>query len=195
MNESECDCRPHGEACIDVSFDVDQISSDLAWNVENARGDSVYSLHGRYAGAVRLDPRDPVHVRVTGYGPSDSLLDVQVVEAMLYAVPYHTNYWLPSPFSTDRAATVIGDWTPSERAYGKHFALTSRSRGALRVIHQSGRWQLSLVLTVRIVRRALAGEVLPPIYRVFSFDPETEIGSGTEPDRFAPVAQPAFAPS
>lgn len=171
-------------ACIDVSFDIDQVSSDLAWNIDNARHENRLKRLGRFAGAVRLDFDDTVKIKVTAFARQGDLYGMTVLDAMLYTIPYHTHRYLPSPFSNSSATASIGQWQPAERVRGDTYdSLTHTSLTPLRVVQTQGRWQMSLVITVLIQRSAGDAQEV----RVFSFDPETEIGTGTEPDTTTPA--------
>lgn len=172
-------------AMIRVSFDIEQISSELIWGVSDNKDErDLYPTTGRYAGAVHLRDGDPVWVEVTGYGGADQLVSTNLLDAMLYTVPHTSGerFSAPSPFSNVRATTPIGQWSPAQIHHvpeKKLKASVQRSLTPLQVTQRDGRWKLSLILTVLIERNTANGPVSEA--RVFSFDPELEVGTGTEP--------------
>lgn len=171
-------------AYIDVSFDIDQVSSDLIWNIDNARNGNRLKQIGRFAGSVRLDFDDTVKITVTAFARPGDLHGMTVLDAVLCTIPYHTHCYLPSPFSEYSATASIGQWEPAVGERGDTYeSLSHTSLTPLRVVQKQGRWQLSLVITVLIERNPGATQEV----RVFSFDPETEIGTGTEPDTTPPA--------
>jgi hypothetical protein len=172
---------------IRVSFDVEQISSYLIWNVFEANGRrNPYSRHGRHAGAIHFRKSEPVLVEVTAFGPPDRFHSMNVLDAMIYTVP-HTegeSRSAPSPFSPVRATIPISEWEPAEVGYVDQESkeITQTSITPLHVTQESGRWRFSLIITLQIVSKMPDGSKRREI-RVFTFDPEVQVGSGTEPPR------------
>ena len=172
---------------IRVSFDIEQINSYATWSVvdkEDRR--NPYSPHGRHAGALHFVKGEKVDVEVVAFGHRDLFKDMCVKDAMIYAVP-HTDGETrsgPSPFSFTRATTPIEDWkAPVEHGdrNGKRKELSQTCCTPLCVVQGDGRWRFSLILTVAITRKGVSGDVIE--LRVFTFDPEIQVGSGTEPPR------------
>lgn len=172
-------------AIIRVSFDIEQISSDLVWRAADATSNrDLYGAVGRFAGAVHLRQDDAVTVQVTAYGREEALVNINVLDAMLYTVPHTSGRTLcaPSPFSKVRATTPVEQWAPAEihHCHERKLKLAvQKSLTPLQVVATDGRWKLSLIITV-LIERAIAQNKFSEI-RVFSFDPEAEVGSGTEP--------------
>lgn len=172
-------------AVIRVSFDIEQISSYAIWSVSEDRGRNPYSSLGRHAGAVHFRKDERVLVEVVGFGRPGLFVDMDVLDAMIYTVP-HTDGERrspPSPFSRLRATTPVHPWAPAEVEHvdGKRITMTQISRRPLVVVEENGRWMFSLILTMAIEhwhRGARRREI-----RVFTFDPEIQVGSGTEPPR------------
>jgi hypothetical protein len=171
-------------ATIRVSFDVEQMGADLLWRASDAESDrDLYSATGRFAGAVHLRDGESVSVEVTGYGAADGLISTSLLDAVLYAVPHQTigERFPPSPFSHERATAPIEQWSPAEIHHyrdRKLKASVQRSLTPLQVVQRNGRWKLSLILTVMIERHTAGGKLNE--IRVFSFNPETEVGSRSE---------------
>jgi hypothetical protein len=174
-------------AVIKVSFDTDQISSYLIWNVSEVQGTrNPYSTYGRHAGAIHFSKGEPIFIQVTAFGVPEVFDSMNVLDAMIYTVP-HTDgdrHSAPSPFSPVRATTPVGEWEPAEvsRIDRKRKLMTQTSLTPLMVVEEDGRWAFSLILTMEIVRRMPDGGKRGEI-RVFTFDPEIQVGSGTEPPR------------
>ncbi len=180
-------------AIVQVSFDVDQISAYLHWGIFDGEGNKrsdMYPPFGRHAGALHLREGDSIGIEVTAYGDADSgsLVTINILDAMFYSVPHGngTLHSAPSPFSAVRATMPIGQWAPAEacetiKVHGKRYrTVVQRSLTPLKVVEQDGRWKFSLILTVAIEREIRKGKARRDI-RVFVFDPEAEVGSGTEP--------------
>ncbi|MBB3823468.1 hypothetical protein FHT03_003519 [Xanthomonas arboricola] len=177
-------------ADIRVSFDIEQISSDLLWNVINATDrKNLCSPFGRYASAIYLCNGDEITIEVTAYGKADDLVTINVVDAVLCSIP-HTNatkFSAPSPFSKVRATVPVEQWSLAEplNTKGKRAFVVQRSITPLEVVQKDGRWKISLIITVLIERKTKDGTRSE--IRVFSFDPEAEVGSGTEPTECLPA--------
>lgn len=171
---------PVRETVLRVSFDIEQRGAHLFWRAADGENErDVFTATGRYAGAVYLREGDAVSVEVTGYG-TDRLISTNLIDAVLCAMPLHgTGERLPpSPFSHTRASASIDQWLPGEiRSHrnGRLKASVQRSSTPLQVVQDSGRWMLSLVLTVMIESATDDGHLNE--IRVFSFNPETEVGS------------------
>jgi serine/threonine protein kinase len=172
-------------AVIRVSFDIEQRGVNLLWCEPDTRSDrDLYSATGRYAGVVHLRSSDLVLVEVTGYGTDDELVSTNLLDAMLTTVPYASSDDVPapSPFSDVRATTVIEHWASAEIRHDRDKKLSTsvqRSVTPLEVVQRDGRWKLSLTLTVMIERRTAEGRLNE--IRVFSFNPDIEVGPDTEP--------------
>ena len=175
---------------IRVSFDIDQINSFLIWNVFEVQGArNPYSTQGRHAGAIHFSKDELILVQVTAFGLPDVFESMNVLDAMIYTVP-HTDgdrYSVPSPFSSCRATAPIVGWARAEAASDAHAdstrkVITHRSMKPLIVTEKDGRWRFSLILTMEIIRKLPHGDKRKEI-RVFTFDPEIQVGSGTEPPR------------
>lgn len=196
---------------IKVSFDIDQINPYLIWNVfEEGKTRHPYSAHGRHAGAIHFSKGEPILIQVKAFARPESLVWMNVLDAMIYTVP-HTDgqhHTAPSPFSPLRATMPIDQWNPAEvvkqesstrmavtqTSIGQcepaevapsdsaRMAMTQTSMTPLVVHEENGRWKFSLILTMEIVRKPQNGGIRTEI-RVFTFDPEIQVGSGTEPPR------------
>lgn len=179
----------NGDADINVSFDIGQISSDLLWHAfDDHSKRNLCSRFGRYASAVHLCEGDGVKINVTAYGRIEDKFTIDVKDAVLCTIPITgsvTKFFAPSPFSRNRATITLDDWDAAGSLVvgDKHSRVVQSTSTSLEVLHKEGRWKLSLIITVLITR----ADAKKPEIRVFSFDPEAEIGSGTEPTECLPA--------
>ncbi len=180
------------KAVLRVSFDVDQISGDLLWRITDPdSGRNLLDSVGRFAGSVHFRHGDEVFVEVMATGRLGQFVTSRILAGHIVTRPHTTvesgsaaeTFSAPSPFSNDAAVVAIPGWTPTQMVddpvRGLRIAL-QQSTAPLSVIQRTGRWELSFVISVAIVqeRDGERGESV----RVFSFDPESEVGTGTDPN-------------
>ncbi|HBK55069.1 MAG TPA: hypothetical protein DDZ76_02085 [Xanthomonadales bacterium] len=180
------------KAVLSVSYDVDQISGALLWRISEDDGTrNLLKATGPHAGSVHLVKGDQVFVDVYSTGLAETLIKTRVLNAYLISIPHTSGmaFCAPSLFSNDSAVISVGDWgklrpvePPDPVEDRKYFV--QRSKQPLIVIQQDGRWELSLVITVAIETNGPDGK--SEKIRVFSFDPEAEVGTGTEPPNSQP---------
>lgn len=171
-------------AILRVTYDTDQLGNALLWRVDTSSGRNLLAVQGRYAGALHFEPKDEVYVEVTGSGRIATFASSRILAAHLITRPHAGNgrFSPPSPFSDETAVVELADWSkpelmddpPTESRY-----CLQRTTRPLPVIQASGSWELSFVLTVALVFDD-NGRKRKQI-RVFSFDPESEVGDGTDP--------------
>lgn len=182
---------------LNVSFDINQLGSGLCWNViDESNRRNLLSPVGRHAGAVHLEKGDKVNVCVTAYsGPDETgrpreFGGFDIVDCTLQSVPRlreRDTFYAPSPFQSanadsDGTAIHIAPFVPAAPdSHGYDKALNAYywrqvSQNSVDVDKELGIWELSLVLVVRIV--PLAPDISSH-QRVFRFDPEAEVGTGT----------------
>ncbi|MDZ4350157.1 MAG: hypothetical protein U1A22_11555 [Xanthomonadaceae bacterium] len=176
-----------GKVSLSVSFSADQICGDLLWSFkEGTTGRNLLLSTGRQAGAVHFRRGETVIVEVHGTGPKGTFVKANVKFAHLVSIP-HTGtdgFSAPSPFSEEAAVVAVEDWGNVKMAVDPSSGLmtsSQRSRTPLLVTQKTGRWGLSLVLSIQI-QMVDADGVKSTANRVFSFDPEAEVGTGTDPD-------------
>ncbi|ELX09924.1 hypothetical protein Jab_2c20080 [Janthinobacterium sp. HH01] len=176
-------------ALLSVSFDADQSSSNLNWSLTEAGGNARPS-RGAAAGAVQFYQGESVFLQVAGGAAASSDFSAfQIVECCLVTRPQMiscgpgvpTRYATPSPFLQSLGASYVfeNDYTAtvSEDTPGGYRTITQIWKRSLDIEHLDGSWELSLNLTVRILR----GQAALPELRVFRFDPEVQVGNGTRP--------------
>ncbi|HEY9103041.1 hypothetical protein [Chitinimonas sp.] len=171
---------------IDVSFDIAQVSNQLVWSVDDT---NAHPKSGRYAGGVRFFKGETLDFNLTATG--NALLypefQVQILECTILTRPQIiamdelldvATYARPSLFvGPDLAARLITDINPKGHPHVidgfRH--LHFQRQNALTVGQHNGRWELSLYVTVLITN----GPGGQPFLRVYTFDPESEVGNGT----------------
>ena len=177
------------DVTLTVGFDADQIGDRLASSFASSDGPDPNHRTGLFTGEIRLCEGERFHLTVLGSGRPDTYRSFQIVDCCLITRPMivsagegrTTRYAPPSPFTQAIGASYALplDFTSSMTEKGPDLRLvTQQWKRTLDVGNTPGRWHLSLLLTVRIFR----GEDRPDEIRVFSFDPETEVGSGRGKD-------------
>ncbi|GAB3258193.1 hypothetical protein [Chitinimonas naiadis] len=172
-------------SCINVSFDIEQVSNQLIWSVDDKVSNPTT---GRYAGGVRFFKGESLDFFVTATGDAKRFpnFQISILECTILSSPQIVSlddptdavvYAPPSLFSgPDVSARPISEITDCgvEVKHGIRYVYMQKAN-ALTVGQQNGRWELSLYITVKIVTNPGA----QPILRVFTFDPESEVGNGT----------------
>jgi hypothetical protein len=180
---------------LNVSFDIHQLSPFLCWQVidESQGGRNLMRQVGRHAGSVHLEKDDRVHVCVTAFSgaegdnPPEDFGSFQIESCTLQSVPRlreRDTFYSPSPFQTGQSvdggtAIPIGPFSFVDHGLDKGLnAFYERrvSDGSVLVDKEMGIWEISLVLVVEIQPKATA---VGSHKRVFRFDPEAEVGTGT----------------
>jgi hypothetical protein len=192
---------------IEANFDIDQVGQSLEYHFRRKDGHG-NPVKGRYAGGVYFTVGELTRVRVRA-GSYTPFTGFKVLDCTLVTVPQlvqigskvATRFSPPSPFASTDAVTVTGASLslpaeqfvpaaadPVDPEYNE-FALEWDQ--GLTVGNETGRWEISFVLTVEIQRADGNTE-----QRVFTFDPEGEVGSGVVPPRIQSdagyKAQPAM---
>lgn len=179
-------------ALLTVRFDVDQISPQLNYKLdrllENSNGVVVppEPQEGVYAGCLYFYRGEQVLLRVVATGTAD-FTGFDVVECCMVTEPQiiqcgptvPTVYSAPSMFVKEAGAVYVvkGHYSSSTEPLtdGRHMVIRDWD-GQAKVTSEDGRWELSFYLTVRISRAGVRDEL-----RVFSFDPETQVGDAVNP--------------
>lgn len=161
---------------LSVSFDAQQIGHQLCWTATEGRT-NLLEPYGRFAGSLHLPRGHGLRVEVHGYG-DDTLQSFEIQSVCLVTMPADDEL-PPSPFEGHPTATVaIRDFPLCDRIIndphiGRSYGITA-SEVALPIRGDvNGAWQLSMILTARIVDGKGKRQ------RVFRFDPESQVGNGT----------------
>jgi len=197
MSDTPAIPQPPARLILEVRFDVDQQSDQLSYRL---LPDPLFPpepdpnpRRGGYANALYFKAGEQVTIRVVGGGDkvdkNPGFVSFQIVDCTIITKPQvvrrdknvRTEYAPPSPFSQALSASyplALDFSTHVTVDDEKYFELTQNWKQTLDVAYSPGLWELSMVLTVRIIRGV--GEV--DEVRVFSFDPEAEVGGqGTMP--------------
>ncbi|MGF6117485.1 hypothetical protein ABIE30_003986 [Janthinobacterium lividum] len=178
---------------LSVHFDVDQITNQLDYSFTSCDG-TADPRHGPYMGGVHFQQGQHVYLDVTCCGSEKSgFTSFQIVDCCIISVPQLTQigpkvptvYSPPSPFLQAVGATyslpldfeakiLLGE--QGDPAQPPLRRILQEWKHNLDVGYATGRWELSFVLTVRIMR----GEGVQPELRVFSFDPESSVGGTSD---------------
>jgi hypothetical protein len=169
---------------LTVSFDVDQIGTELVWSVvhDDAEHQNAYQHTGRHAGALHFLQGDVVSFEVVATGRPGNFDSFGVTDATLITLPaaYQRNVVTPSPFDAEHATFDLDKFFPAlcEEVAGSQPPLrrcVARCETQQVVVQEKGIWKLSMVLTLRISRKAADGTPTQEL-RVFSFDPQAQVG-------------------
>ena len=175
---------------LSVHFDADQTSSELDYKFISCDG-TADPRHGEYMGGVHFQPGQHVYLDVNCCGSKKSgFTSFQIVDCCIVTIPQLTQigpnvptvYSPPSPF-----LQAIGAAYPLQLDFESHLLppdpelpdlrrIRQEWKHTLDVDHTKGRWELSFVITVRILR----GEGVQPELRVLAFDPESSVGGSID---------------
>lgn len=175
---------------LKTQFDIDQVSDVLAWHFVRLDG-APNPDHGKDAGMISFTAGQDFHVQIEATG-KDAFNGFTVLDCCMITRPFiyscgpkvPTEYAPPSMF----APKLLGEIVPATiRLPGQDFEVILKDAAAppyhsvlqawcnhLTVGGFLGRWDMSFVLTVKILRKDGTSKL-----RVFSFDPETDVGSGS----------------
>ncbi|CDG85785.1 hypothetical protein [Janthinobacterium agaricidamnosum] len=173
-----------------VGFDADQVSDQLAYQFISADGGQPVHPTGLFKGEIFFNEGEIFHLQVRGGGKRSTFTSFQVIDCAIVTLPKivsageqrPTRYAAPSPFlqatgacyplALDFASDTVLDELRGYRLIKQDWKHT------LDVSNTPGRWEISVVITVRIFRNV---DQQPEI-RVFSFDPEGQVGPGRGSD-------------
>lgn len=196
--------KPSHPIAISLNFDFEQVNQMLTWKaVDEQTHRSAYHERGPHAGGMFLPVDESISIIVTGGAHKDCVphdWDYKVLQCYLITLPHEL--WLqrthgrqfspPSPFVAaegqvggavrDIPASLFEGPFPDngDKAY---VASYYEAKNVLKVIPKTqpgandleGRWEMTFILTVQVIPK----DGSAPFLRVFSFDPETEVGTVT----------------
>lgn len=171
------------EYTLEVNFDVQQISQRLKWNFYKGKK-PVLPYTGANTGQMVFDCGDTVTLMVTGNSHNSLLKKLAFTQCHLVTYPIinsmHAHlgppgdYSPPSPFTnTGAVIDLLGTQEPA-LATGDANAWVWQSPAPQTCVN-TGRWEMSLILTADITLNSTDPYTRR---RVFSFDPECEVGTG-----------------
>jgi hypothetical protein len=172
-------------ATLTVGFDVDQISDQLAFQFTSSDGGQPTHPTGLFSGEIHFTKNEVLHFDIVGIGKLARFTSYEILDCCLITRPLviagdakHTHYAPQSPFIEPVGAsyriagfeTLLQELQPD----GLHRKQVMGWKETLTVANPDGRWEMSIYLTVSIVR---PGDNSPRV-RVFMFDPESQVGAG-----------------
>jgi len=179
---------------LEANFDIEQVGGTLEWRFSRKDGNG-NPITGKYAGGIYYTVGEEMRVRVRA-GSWHRLKSFKVLDCTLITIPQiieigpnsPTRHATPSPFVDNAHIDVKGasfnlpgqEFKPSEI----QVPIPDYSELALQWGHHMtvgdgvGRWELSMVITVLVEMDDGTKHT-----RVFSFDPETQVGTGVVPPR------------
>jgi len=175
-------------ATLSVRFDADQTSSLLQWTLNEPNG-SARILAGTNAGAMHFYQGEVLSLDVIGGGSkAGKFTSFQIIDCCIITTPQivscapgeKTRYARPSPFLQSVGASyhmALDFQSGLDCGDDSYRQITQTWKPTLNVGHTAGRWELSFNITVMIYRDP--GDA--PEVRVFQFDPESSVGSGSRP--------------
>lgn len=183
---------------LEANFDIQQVGGTLEWHFSRKDGDG-NPITGKYAGGIYYTKGEEMRVRVRA-GCYKPLKSFKVLDCTLITLPQivdiapkkKAQFAPPSPFVTNESIVVSGG-TVNLAAQGfkasavitpepEYFELAVAWDKHLTVGQDEGRWEISFVVTVQVVVDDGSKDGLT-CTRVYSFDPEGEVGSGTAPPK------------
>jgi hypothetical protein len=169
---------------LTVNFDVQQISQRLDWSFTSGENPVVPGT-GANTGLLAFQNGDTFNLVVNGNSHSAVLESLMITQCHLFCRPIlHSkhahlgpagSYPPPSPFNDTSAVIEFVGPGRAVPALGSARLMQWASQNPLQC-NATGRWEVSLILTVQIALTPNAGSY--DAHRVFSFDPECEVGTG-----------------
>lgn len=169
-----------------VSFDICQQSEKLNWTFLDSEHQPLEKSKGVETGLFVFNTGERMRLNVVANSYLEELVGVHIIDCHLITRPILYSkraapelageYPYPSPFF-DPAELINGQGATASfghgAAQGGRMKMTWDSDVEL-IYRNKGNWQMSFIMTVAIERAdGLA-------YRVFSFDPEANVGDGTK---------------
>jgi hypothetical protein len=173
--------------CLMVSFDINQESEKLNWSFLDAERRPIPKDTGLETGLFVFKAGDTFELNVVAKSYDNELSNVHIIDCHLITrpilhskrvqpqiageYPYPSPFFDPDTYLEGQGATAsfgngAASGSPAVMSWDSPQQLTCRNEG---------RWQTSFIMTVAIE----TGSGLE--YRVFSFDPETQVGTGAVP--------------
>lgn len=182
---------------LKARFDIDQVGFNMEWHFSRSDHNG-NPIEGKDAGSIYFTRGETFFIHVTGgakkRGGNNPFESFKILDCCLISQPQLSQYGSdmptlfspPSPFvsvpgDVPKHATItlqadkFKPWIGGETLPG-YYKQTQAWSEHLTVGQETGRWELSFVVTVEIT--ALDGSTTQ---RVFGFDPEGTVGTGLNP--------------
>jgi hypothetical protein len=183
---------------LEANFDIEQVGGTLEWHFSRKDRDG-NPITGKYAGGIYYTVGEEMRVRVRA-GSYKRLKSFKVLDCTLITLPQiveiapkkKAQFAAVSPFVGTEGIVIAGgsvnlaaqDFKESAILVPQpeYYELALEWDKHLTVGQKEGRWDISFVLTVEVVVDDGSQYGLT-CTRVYSFDPEGEVGTGTTPPR------------
>jgi hypothetical protein len=181
---------------LTVTFDTRQRGRHLCWNFEDdATHTSAMHIRGEYAGSIHLPHASKVQVILTVFsGHELDAKSVAIEQISISTLPRSTSdetTHVPSPFLNNAkmcdSTITLTMGAPTVKPIilqpplPNYYTTTFISTDPITVSNDvNGIWETSMTVTARYQRtgRQSSSETLHPLFRkVFTFDPEAEVGT------------------
>lgn len=172
---------------LTLGFDVDRVADTLSYLYVGDGKTPTNPLTGMFSGEIYFCRGGKLKVLILGGGAIAGYEDFLVVDCCFVSKPKMIagpdgtlRYAAPSPFMRPEGAThrLQNDFSSRTDDVDKYRIVTKTWQNELEIGYVDGRWEMSVILTVKIWR----GGGREPDLRVFSFDPEGQVGPGTSRD-------------
>ncbi len=167
---------------LNVQFDIGQESQQLNWYFSDSHGKINPNAAGPKSGQLSFKPDDTLTLAISADSSNGQLECARVIDCTLITLPMLATwnkpnpgtYPLPSPFfQPDNGLGAVASFMPVEASSASSKRQTFT--GQTLTLSNKGRWKLTFMLTVAITEVTGATN-----YRVFTFDPEVDVGTGLE---------------
>jgi hypothetical protein len=183
---------------LTASFDVNQVDDGINWifaDLDSAIQTEQNSVESYWNRDVNFSAGQPFRIAVNATDKEKTGFEsLKIIDCCLITRPRivscgpnaRTHYGVPSLFVDESGEQLGALYQIDPSAFSVHSTgidpakgkrITLLWNGELNVGPYNGFWEISFYVTVRIKR---AGEQLEQL-RVFTFDPEGEVGNGTYP--------------
>ncbi len=172
---------------LHLQFDAEQLTQVLQYSITSGGKPSKRSA-GRYSGSYHFEKGDAIEISVTmtSMGDASSNMEVEgysIAGLDLICQP-HTKQLQTylSPYDKNQASCQINTWGIPKETYDRKIDMTMRTIASLQTLSiasAGGQWSLSGYLSVLI--EAVIDGISVTTPRVFSFDPEVIVGTGSDP--------------
>lgn len=167
---------------LNVQFDIGQDSQQLNWYFSDSHGKINPKQGGPKSGVLAFHQGDTLGLSVSAESETGQLEVARIVDCVLITLPL-ANTWnmeqpghypMPSPFyKAGGASGVVSSFMPVNA--GPASSRRQTFTGQSLTFNNLGRYKLTFMMTVAITQVSGATS-----HRVFYFDPEADVGIGTE---------------
>jgi len=167
---------------LNVQFDIGQESQQLNWYFNDSHGKINPNTGGPKTGLLSFRPGDTLTLAISAESSDGQLENVSVIDCNLITLPMLATWNTPNPgtYPLPSPCFEAGSGVGSTVSFmpvtaGSPSAKRQTFTGKTVALNNLGRWKLTFMLTVAITEVSGATN-----YRVFMFDPECDVGNGTE---------------